>query len=176
MMALKKMLEQEPGEIEMLLPWYAAGTLNKRDARRVEEALARDPELARQYAERGVELYPTWGHFHAHLGAVAFGHGHLEDAAAELERAVAGEWHNDAEGLSRALATLAATELRLHDYVKAQEFAGRASVWLPQWIAPHLIRGQALQALGLSDEALREFRTTSELSGRREGGRTTSAF
>jgi hypothetical protein len=51
MMALsKKMLEQEPSEIEMLLPWYAAGTLNARDARRVEEALARDPELARQYA------------------------------------------------------------------------------------------------------------------------------
>src|SRR3954447_20301680 len=45
----KKMLEQEPGEIEMLLPWHAAGTLNARDARRVEEALARDPELARQY-------------------------------------------------------------------------------------------------------------------------------
>jgi anti-sigma factor RsiW len=51
MMALsKKMLEQEPSEIEMLLPWHAAGTLNARDARRVEEALARDPDLARQYA------------------------------------------------------------------------------------------------------------------------------
>ena len=47
MMAMsKKMLEQEPSEIEMLLPWHAAGTLNARDARRVEEALARDPELA----------------------------------------------------------------------------------------------------------------------------------
>jgi hypothetical protein len=51
MMALsKKMLAQEPSEIEMLLPWYAAGTLNARDARRVEEALAVDPELAKQYA------------------------------------------------------------------------------------------------------------------------------
>ena len=51
MMALsKKMLEEEPSEIEMLLPWHAAGTLNARDARRVEEALARDPELSRQYA------------------------------------------------------------------------------------------------------------------------------
>lgn len=51
MMALsKKMLEEEPSEIEMLLPWHAAGTLNVRDARRVEEALARDPKLARQYA------------------------------------------------------------------------------------------------------------------------------
>jgi hypothetical protein len=46
----KKILEQEPSEIEMLLPWHAAGTLNTRDARRVEEALARDPELAKQYA------------------------------------------------------------------------------------------------------------------------------
>jgi anti-sigma factor RsiW len=51
MMAMsKKILEQEPSEIEMLLPWYAAGTLNARDARRVDEALARDPELAKQYA------------------------------------------------------------------------------------------------------------------------------
>jgi hypothetical protein len=50
MASTKKMLEQEPGEIEMLLPWHAAGTLNARDARRVEDALASDPELARQYA------------------------------------------------------------------------------------------------------------------------------
>src|ERR1700709_2022196 len=51
MMAVsKKMLDQEPSEIEMLVPFHAAGTLNARDARRIEEALARDPELARQYA------------------------------------------------------------------------------------------------------------------------------
>jgi anti-sigma factor RsiW len=51
MMALsKRMPEQEPSEVEMLLPWHAAGTLNARDARRVEEALAHDDALARQYA------------------------------------------------------------------------------------------------------------------------------
>src|SRR6476661_7566317 len=50
MAASKKMLDEEPGELEMLLPWHAAGTLNSRDARRVEEALSGDPELARQYA------------------------------------------------------------------------------------------------------------------------------
>jgi len=51
MAASKIMLDQEePSEIEMLLPWHAAGTLNARDTRRVEEALASDPELARQYA------------------------------------------------------------------------------------------------------------------------------
>jgi hypothetical protein len=46
----KKMLEQEPGEIEALLPWHAAGTLSARDIRRVDDALARDSELAKQYA------------------------------------------------------------------------------------------------------------------------------
>jgi hypothetical protein len=51
MMAMnKKVLEQEPGEIEALLPWHAAGTLSARDTRRVEDALLRDPSLAKQYA------------------------------------------------------------------------------------------------------------------------------
>jgi hypothetical protein len=61
MMAVKKMLEQEPSEIEVLLPWHAAGTLNPRDAKRVEEALARDPELARQYAVIREEYTETIG-------------------------------------------------------------------------------------------------------------------
>ncbi|WP_316162728.1 hypothetical protein [Bradyrhizobium sp. SZCCHNRI20481] len=59
MMALSKMLEQEPGEIELLLPWYAAGTLNARDMRRVEEVLAHDADLARQYAEIQKEYAET---------------------------------------------------------------------------------------------------------------------
>ena len=42
--------KEAPSEIEELLPWHAAGTLSRSDARRVEEALARDPELARRYA------------------------------------------------------------------------------------------------------------------------------
>jgi hypothetical protein len=37
-------------DIEELLPWHAAGTLSRSDTRRVEEALANDPELARRYA------------------------------------------------------------------------------------------------------------------------------
>lgn len=62
MMALsKKMLDHEPSEIELLLPWYAAGTLNLRDKQRVEEALARDPELARQYAAIQQEYAETIG-------------------------------------------------------------------------------------------------------------------
>src|SRR5262245_35723588 len=41
--------EPERHEIEALLPWHAAGTLSRRDADRVEQALADDRELARRY-------------------------------------------------------------------------------------------------------------------------------
>ena len=68
MAASKKMLDQEPSEIEMLLPFHAAGTLNARDARHVEEALARDPELARQYAVIREEYAETI-HLNESLGA-----------------------------------------------------------------------------------------------------------
>lgn len=68
MMAMSKKMPDEPGEIEMLLPWHAAGTLNARDARRVEEALARDPELAKQYAVIREEYAETI-HLNESLGA-----------------------------------------------------------------------------------------------------------
>jgi hypothetical protein len=64
----KAMLKQQPGEIEMLLPWHTAGTLNARDANRIDEALARDPELAKQYSairEECVEIV----HCNEELGA-----------------------------------------------------------------------------------------------------------
>src|SRR5881396_2590927 len=68
MMAMSKKLLEEPSEIEMLLPWHAAGTLKARDARRVEEALARDPDLARQYAVIREEYAETI-HLNESLGA-----------------------------------------------------------------------------------------------------------
>src|SRR5215468_1653131 len=68
MMAMSKKILDEPGEIEMLLPWHAAGTLSARDARRVEEALARDPELAKQYAVIREEYAETI-HLNESLGA-----------------------------------------------------------------------------------------------------------
>ena len=68
MMAMSKKMLDEPGEIEMLLPWHAAGTLNARDARRVEEALARDLELAKQYAVIREEYAETI-HLNESLGA-----------------------------------------------------------------------------------------------------------
>jgi len=46
-------------DIEDLLPWHAVGTLSRRDAQRVEEALAGDPELARRFAMVREELGET---------------------------------------------------------------------------------------------------------------------
>lgn len=46
----------EPGDIEALLPWYAAGTLRRRDRQRVEAALRQDAELARQGLARQIDL------------------------------------------------------------------------------------------------------------------------
>lgn len=43
-------------DIEHLLPWHAAGTLSRRDAERVERALANDNELAARYEEVREEL------------------------------------------------------------------------------------------------------------------------
>ncbi len=48
-------------EIEELLPWHAAGTLSRRDAERVEAALARDPALARRYDLVREEMLETIG-------------------------------------------------------------------------------------------------------------------
>jgi anti-sigma factor RsiW len=51
--------EAERRAIEDLMPWHAAGTLNRRDTQLVEEALARDPELARRYELVREELAGT---------------------------------------------------------------------------------------------------------------------
>ena len=40
---------KEREDIELLLPWHAAGTLSRRDAERVERVLANDNELANRY-------------------------------------------------------------------------------------------------------------------------------
>jgi anti-sigma factor RsiW len=49
----------EHSEIEALLPWYAAGTLARREADAVEKVLAADAELARRLALVRAELDAT---------------------------------------------------------------------------------------------------------------------
>jgi len=60
--------ESERHEIEALLPWYAAGTLSRREADLVERVLACDSELARRYDVVRQELAETI-HLNETLGA-----------------------------------------------------------------------------------------------------------
>jgi anti-sigma factor RsiW len=53
---MTKVKQSEPSEIELLLPWYAAGTLDARESQQVEAALAADPELASRYEWVRAEL------------------------------------------------------------------------------------------------------------------------
>jgi anti-sigma-K factor RskA len=57
-----------PGDIEALLPWYAAGTLRRRDRQRVEAALQHDAALAR-HLERVREELAEAIHLNETLGA-----------------------------------------------------------------------------------------------------------
>src|SRR6266436_6425348 len=61
-------INKERDDLETLLPWHAAGTLNRRDAERVEKALASDRELLRHYDLVREELNETI-HLNETLGA-----------------------------------------------------------------------------------------------------------
>src|ERR1700739_826661 len=61
-------INKEREDLEALLPWHAAGTLNRCDSERVEKALASDRELARQL-QLGREERPETIHLNESLGA-----------------------------------------------------------------------------------------------------------
>src|SRR4051794_41756368 len=71
---------QEREQIEELLPWHAVGTLSRRDAQRVEQALEKDADLARRFALVREELSETI-HLNETLGA---------PSARAMERLLAG--------------------------------------------------------------------------------------
>jgi hypothetical protein len=61
-------IDKEREDLESLLPWHAAGTLNRRDADRVEKAPANDRELLRHFNLAREELNETI-HLNETLGA-----------------------------------------------------------------------------------------------------------
>src|SRR5215468_5551263 len=67
-MIMSRSKAPEREDIEALLPWHAAGTLNRRDAERVERALANDAELARSFELVREEMAETI-HLNETLGA-----------------------------------------------------------------------------------------------------------
>lgn len=59
--AVSRDMNTHADDIELLLPWYAAGTLTPEETKRVEEALARDPSLAEKLAVTREEMGETIG-------------------------------------------------------------------------------------------------------------------
>lgn len=96
-----KIPDDEPGEIEALLPWYAAGTLDARDVVRVEDALARDPQLVRQVAAIRDEYTETI-YLNESLGAPSARALHKLFAAIDAEPARAPQYASPM-GLSRRI-------------------------------------------------------------------------
>jgi len=97
--------EPERHEIEALLPWHAAGTLSRRDADRVEQALAGDRELARRYDLVREELAETI-HLNETLGAPS------------------------ARAMEKLFAAIDAEEARSPRRQRSFDFAGRISEFL----------------------------------------------
>jgi hypothetical protein len=88
MIATRDKAAPEREDIENLLPWHAAGTLSRRDAERVEQALAQDAELARRYELVCEELSETI-HLNETLGAPSARAAQRLFAAIEAETTVA---------------------------------------------------------------------------------------
>ena len=94
-------INKERDDLETLLPWHAAGTLNRRDAERVEKALASDRELLRHFNLAREELNETI-HLNETLGAPSARAMEKLFAAIEAEGAKTparrqGKWHRAGE-------------------------------------------------------------------------------
>jgi anti-sigma-K factor RskA len=145
MMAMSKKMLDEPSEIEMLLPWHAAGTLNARDARRVEEAIARDPDLARQYAVIREEYAETI-HLNESLGAPS------ARAMQKLFAAIDGEPVRKPSAASRISTSIAQFFASLSPRTMAWSAGAAALALLLQAgvIGTVLMKGQTYQTASLS--------------------------
>jgi hypothetical protein len=92
-------------EIEQMLPWHAAGALNRREARLIEEALEQDASLAHQYELVREELAETI-HLNETLGAPSsramekLMAGIAAEARPVRTRSTASLWHRVSERLS----------------------------------------------------------------------------
>ena len=126
--------EDERSEIEELLPWHAAGTLGRRDAQRVEAALAADAELARRYDMVREELAQTI-HLNETLGAPS------ARALAALEARI------DAEPQRQAVSSNLGARVR--------EFFAALSPRTLAWSAAAAALAIVLQAAVIADIALR---------------------
>jgi anti-sigma-K factor RskA len=128
----------ERQDIEALLPWHAAGTLSRRDADRVERALASDRELARHYELVREELNETI-HLNESLGAPSARAMEKLFAAIDAETPIVRKQSFDLAG-------------RISEFLSG--FAPRTLAWSAAAAAVAIfLQGAALTTIALKDQA-----------------------
>jgi hypothetical protein len=141
------MLKKEPQrhEIEALLPWHATGTLSRRDADRVEQALAADRELAKRYDLVREELAETI-HLNETLGAPS------------------------ARAMEKLFAAIDADEARIPRRQRSLDLGGRISELLSgftprtlAWSAAAAVAAILLQAAVIAAVVVKEPSTTGSI-------------
>jgi hypothetical protein len=120
--------EIEPTEIETLLPWYAAGTLRRRDRLRVEQALREDPELARHASLVREELAETIG-LNESLGAPS------------------------RRAMDRLMAAIEAEDLAARQHASARALAGRFATFVASFSPRTLAVAASLAVLAIAVQA-----------------------
>lgn len=98
--------------LEVSNPYYFADAANA-------ALVLNDLGRARDFARRGLELFPTFGPFEAHLGYAAMVNRHYDEAAGLLRQAVAAEWYGDEAGRQLAAGKLQEA-IQLRDRVSAK--------------------------------------------------------
>jgi hypothetical protein len=145
----------ERHEIEALLPWHATGTLNRRDAERVERALAGDRELARCLDLVREELHETI-HLNESLGSPSTRAAEKLFAAIDAESAGAG---------NRRSFDLAG---RIADFLSG--FAPRTLAYSAAAAAVAIVvQGAVLTTIAVKDRAGSEFGLASYNNGEAPG-------
>lgn len=118
----------QPAEIEALLPWYAAGTLRRRDRHRVEEALRTNPEFARQAELAREELAETIS-LNESLGVPT------------------------ARAMDRLMAAIDDETLAAHKRASARVVAGRFATFIASFSPRTLAMGAAVACLAIAVQA-----------------------
>ncbi len=118
---------------------------------------------ARDYAVRGLALYPRYGPLRALLGCVALLEGRPEEAVCLHEEAFRSDWYGDERCLALTEGTMAVSLLRLHRYSEALAYSQRATETGLRSVQNRLCRATALEGLHRREEAVAEYRAILDL-------------
>jgi O-antigen ligase/tetratricopeptide (TPR) repeat protein len=117
-----------------------------------------DPQRARDYAGRGLALYPRFGVLRAQLAYIALVERRPADAVQPLQEALAADWHGADDAYALAASNLAAAYLQLDRPDDAHAAARLAVDRVPALADARFNLAKALERMGRRAEAVAEYR------------------